>query len=50
MTSAIGGGGWRLYAHAVLTPEKLPLYPLDRRMGEPQSRSGSMSLDRLCFK
>jgi hypothetical protein len=33
-------GSGQLHASAVLSPEKDPLYPLDRRLGEPQSRSG----------
>jgi len=30
----------QLHAPAALTPGKLPPYPLDRRLGGPQSRSG----------
>jgi hypothetical protein len=30
----------QLHAHVALPPGKSPLYPLDRRLGGPQSRSG----------
>jgi hypothetical protein len=31
----------KLHAPAALPPEKSPRYPLERRLGEPQSLSGS---------
>jgi hypothetical protein len=33
-------GSGQLYAPAALPPGKEPRYPLDRRLGGPQSRSG----------
>jgi hypothetical protein len=30
----------QFHSPVALTPEKEPWYPLDRRLGEPQSRSG----------
>jgi hypothetical protein len=40
LTSALDGSG-QLHAPAALTPSKSPRYPLDRKLGGPQSRSGS---------
>jgi hypothetical protein len=38
LTSALAEGG-QLHAPAALPPGKKPRYPLDRRLGGPQSRS-----------
>jgi hypothetical protein len=38
LTSALGGGKWRALHPHRFTPEgKSPRYPLDRRLGGPQS-------------
>jgi hypothetical protein len=34
----------QLHAPAALLPGKKPWYPLDRKLGGPQSRSGRLSL------
>jgi len=38
LTSVLDG---QLHAPSALPPRKEPWYPLDKRMGGPQSRSGS---------
>jgi hypothetical protein len=41
LTSAIDGGEWSASRTSRFTPRgKNPLYPLDRKLGGPQSRSG----------
>jgi hypothetical protein len=40
LTSALDKGSGQLHASAALVPGKNPQYPLDRRLGGPQSRSG----------
>jgi hypothetical protein len=41
LTSALDGGEWSASRSCRFTPqEKSPRYPLDRRLGRPQSRSG----------
>jgi hypothetical protein len=41
LTSAIAGGEWSASRSDHFTPgERAPRYPLDRRLGGPQSRSG----------
>jgi hypothetical protein len=42
LTSALTGGEW-----LVLPPEKEPRYPLDRRLGGPQSRSGRRGKEKI---
>jgi hypothetical protein len=40
LTSALDGGEWSASLPGRFTPGKEPRYPLDRRLGGPQSRSG----------
>jgi hypothetical protein len=41
LTSALVGGEWSASRHGRFTHRKrVPFYPLDRRLGGPQSRSG----------
>jgi len=40
LTSTLDGGQWSASRPAALPPGKVPWYPLDRRLGGPQSRSG----------
>jgi hypothetical protein len=40
LTSALDGNEWSAHAPAALPQGKGPWYPLDRRLGGPQSRSG----------
>jgi hypothetical protein len=41
LTSALDGGEWSASRPGRFTPQgKSPRYPLDRRLGESQSRSG----------
>jgi hypothetical protein len=41
LTSALDGGEWWDSRPGLFTPrERVPWYPLDRRLGGPQSRSG----------
>jgi hypothetical protein len=47
-TLALVAGG-QLHATATLPPEKEPLYPLDRRLGELQSQSGRSEEKILIF-
>jgi hypothetical protein len=37
----------QLHAPAALTPGKETLYPLDRRLGEPQNRSGRRGEEKI---
>jgi hypothetical protein len=39
LASALGESEWQLDALAALSPEKLPCYPLERRLGRSQSLS-----------
>jgi hypothetical protein len=46
-TSALGGGVWSVSRPGrFYTQRKSPLYPLDRRLGGPQSRSGRGSEEK----
>jgi hypothetical protein len=45
-TSALDGGDGKLHALATLPQGKSPWYPLDRRRGGPQSRSGCRSEEK----
>jgi hypothetical protein len=40
LTSALAGVSDQFHAPATLPREKSPRYPLDRKLGGPQSRSG----------
>jgi hypothetical protein len=40
LTSALGGGGWLRPRFVHFTPGKVARYPLYRRLGGPQGRSG----------
>jgi hypothetical protein len=40
LTSALVGGEWSDSRPGRFTPGKSPRYPLDRRLGGPQNRSG----------
>jgi hypothetical protein len=40
LTSALDGGEWSASTPAALPPGKEPQYPLDRRLGGPQSHFG----------
>jgi hypothetical protein len=40
LTSILDGGDWWASCPGYFTPSKEPLYPLDKRLGGPQSRSG----------
>jgi hypothetical protein len=46
-TSALDGGEWPSFTPRPLYPRgKSPRYPLDRRLGGPQSRSGCCGVER----
>jgi hypothetical protein len=50
-TSALDGGEWSVSRPGGdLTPGKDPQYPLDRRLGEPQSRSGRRGYRKNPFR
>jgi len=40
LTSVLDGGGWSASSPGRLPPEKSPRYQFDRRLLEPQNRSG----------
>jgi hypothetical protein len=40
LTSALDGSEWSASSPGRFTPTEPPRYPLDRRLGGPQSRSG----------
>jgi hypothetical protein len=40
LTSALDGGGWSTSCPSHFTPRKETRYPLYRRLGEPQGKSG----------
>jgi hypothetical protein len=40
LTSTLDGGEWSASRPAALSQGKSPRYPLDRRLGGPQGRSG----------
>ena len=42
LSSAVGGGGWLTPRPGRFTPAKETRYPLYRRLGGPQGRSGRM--------
>jgi hypothetical protein len=46
---ALGGGGQRHTPAALYRRGKFHRYPLDRRLGEPQSRSGYRGLEEKSF-
>jgi hypothetical protein len=48
LTSALLGGEWSTSRPGRFTPRgKSPLYPLDRRLGGPHSRSGRFGEEKI---
>jgi hypothetical protein len=47
LISALAGGEWSASRLGRFTPGKSPHYPLDRRLGEPQSRSGRRGEEKI---
>jgi hypothetical protein len=48
LTSALAGGEWSASRHDRFTPQgKSPPYPLDRRLGGPQSWSGRRREEKI---
>jgi hypothetical protein len=47
LTSALAGGEWSASRPESFTPGKEPLVPLDRRLGEPQTRSGRFGEEKI---
>jgi hypothetical protein len=47
LTSALVGAECQLHALAALPPGKKPQYPLDRRLGGPQRKSGRPGEEKI---
>jgi hypothetical protein len=50
LTLALAGGEWSASCPGRFTPwERAPHYPLDRRLGGPQSRSGGRGEEKILY-
>jgi hypothetical protein len=47
LTSALAGGEWSASRPGRFTPGESPRYPLNRRLGEPQNRSGRFGEEKI---
>jgi hypothetical protein len=50
LTSALAGGEWTASRTGLFTPGEKPRYPLARRLGGPQSRSGRRGEEKILEK